>query len=235
VEEVDMHARPAFGELVPPHVEVRVRGVPLAVLYKTVACHSYNVVPVPGSASTKSKKTKKQVRVASIDTLMALYLAFLYARQPYYSIDRLVCTATWLQKLQEKNRLEQKGLLQRFTVRCLGNQETRQEIRAEKATMYERLKNRKESREFDKWFLNYVPREQLPQKRQPRMTQRTRRPSFFAAAAAAASTSAPRRRFTRAFRRPPKKMTKSTRKTSSMNPYERPNRFDWSPIWKKES
>jgi hypothetical protein len=160
---------------------------------------------------------------------MALYLAFLYARQPYYSIDRLVCTATWLQKLQEKNRLEQKGLLQRFTVRCLGNQETRQEIRAEKAAMYERLKNRKDSREFDKWFLNYIPREQL-QKRQPRMTQR-RRPSFFAEAAA--STPAPRRRFTRAFRRPPKKMTKSTTKTSSMNPYERPNRFDWSRIWKK--
>jgi hypothetical protein len=63
----------------------------------------------------------------------------------------------FLFEVQQKNRLEQKGLLQRFSITCYGHQETVEEMRAEKTKKYQELKQHGNKKEMEEWFLNYRP------------------------------------------------------------------------------
>ena len=63
----------------------------------------------------------------------------------------------FLFEVQQKNRLEQKGLLQRFSIICYGHQESVEEMRAEKAAKYRELKQTKNKSELNEWFLSYKP------------------------------------------------------------------------------
>lgn len=139
----------AVGEIVPFHYEVRIGKDAIAFIYEPVACHSYNVISFQG----------QQVRVATIDTMLSFYLAFLYTNRPYYQefSDRILCMAKFLFDVQQKNRLVQKGLLKRFSILCYGHQETVEEMRAEKAKKYKELKDKKDTPEYESWFLNYRP------------------------------------------------------------------------------
>ena len=112
-----------------------------------MACHSYNIVKDGGY----------DVKIATIDTMLSFWLAFLYANRPYYDKDRILCMSKYLFDVQEKNRLSQKGLLKRFSINCMGHQETIEEMRAEKAEKYNELKDKKNSTEYEEWFLRYRP------------------------------------------------------------------------------
>jgi hypothetical protein len=137
------------GEIIPVHYELKVGKEVVAFLYKTTACHSYNVL----------MQEKKKVKVATIDTMLNFYLAFLYANRPYYTAftDRIMCMAKFLFDVQQKNRLEQKGLLKRFSITCYGHQESREDMRAEKAEKFKELQSKRGSKEFEEYFLNYRP------------------------------------------------------------------------------
>jgi hypothetical protein len=137
----------AIGEVIPEHYEIKVGEETVAFIYKPIACHSYNTIEVSG----------KNVRVASIDTILSLYLAFLYADRDYYDQDRILCMAAYLFDVQRKNRLAQKGVLKRFPINCYGEQHTIDSIRQEKADMYVKLKNKRNSPEYEAWFLAYKP------------------------------------------------------------------------------
>jgi hypothetical protein len=63
----------------------------------------------------------------------------------------------YLFEVQEKNRLSQKGVLRRFSINCMGHQETIEEMRAEKAEKFKELKDKKNTAEYDAWFLRYRP------------------------------------------------------------------------------
>jgi hypothetical protein len=91
--------------------------------------------------------------------MLSFYLAFLYADRPYYKqfLDRIMCMSKLLFDVQQKNRLEQKGLLKRFSITCYGHQESVEEIRAAKAAKYKELKQKGNKEEFQEWFLNYKP------------------------------------------------------------------------------
>jgi hypothetical protein len=65
----------------------------------------------------------------------------------------------FLYDVQEKNRLSQKGLLKRFSITCYGHQETLEEIRAHKNDVFEKLKGKKGTKEYDLHFLSYKPDE----------------------------------------------------------------------------
>jgi hypothetical protein len=91
--------------------------------------------------------------------MLSFYLAFLYANRPYYDKDRILCMSKYLFEVQEKNRLEQKGILKRFSMNCMGHQETVEEMRAEKANKFVELKEKKGSPEYEEWFLRYRPLE----------------------------------------------------------------------------
>ena len=100
---------------------------------------------------------RMEIKVATIDTILTFYLAFLYTKKIYYYKDRLLCISEYLYDLQEDNRLSQKGLLKRFSMDCYGKQPTMEDIRAEKASKYAELSTQRNTHEYDEWFLNYKP------------------------------------------------------------------------------
>ena len=149
VKDVKIIKRPGVGEVIAPHYEIKVGKDTIAFIYEPLACHSYNVV----------KDAGYDVKIATIDTMLSFWLAFLYANRPYYDKDRILCMAKYLFDVQEKNRLAQKGLLRRFSINCIGHQETVEEMRAKKSEKYNELKNKKKSEEYEEWFLIYRPSE----------------------------------------------------------------------------
>lgn len=149
IQNVKIIKQNAVGEIIPEHYEVKIGEDSVLYVYKTVGCHSYNVLMMNG----------KKVKIATIDTMLSFYLAFLYANKPYYNqfLERILCMSKFLFDVQQKNRLAQKGLLSRFSINCYGHQETVEDLRAERAEKYKELKNKKDTREFEEWFLNYYP------------------------------------------------------------------------------
>jgi hypothetical protein len=147
VNNVKIVKRAAIGEIIPEQTEIRVGKDIVAVIYPTIACHSYNTLKIDG----------RKVKIATIDTMLSFYLAFIYADKRYYDPNRILCMAKFLFDVQQKNRLEQKGLLRRFTITCYGHQQTVEEMRAEKAKKFRELKGKKGTREYEEWFLNYNP------------------------------------------------------------------------------
>jgi hypothetical protein len=138
----------AIGEIVPRHIEIKIGKESIAFLYEPIACHAYNKVNVGD---------RMEINVATIDTVLTFYLAFLYTKKIYYYKDRLLCIAKYMFDLQEDNRLNQRGLLKRFSMDCYGKQPTLEDMRAEKAIKYAELTTKKGTREYDEWFLNYKP------------------------------------------------------------------------------
>jgi hypothetical protein len=49
------------------------------------------------------------------------------------------------------------GIFKRFSKPCIGKQVTLKDIKDAKAHMFEKLKNKKGTREYEEWFLNYNP------------------------------------------------------------------------------
>jgi len=136
-----------IGEIIPNHIRIDVNGEIIAFIYKPIACHSYNVI----------ENGVNKINVATIDTILTFYLAFTYANMPYYDKDRLICMAKFLFEVEEKNRLEQRGILKRFTLNCYGKQKNMEDIRSEKAEKFKELITKKDSEEYQRWFLKYNP------------------------------------------------------------------------------
>jgi hypothetical protein len=137
----------SLDEVIPDHVEILVGGETLAFVYRPLGCHNYNTIEIDG----------EKVNVATIDTMLSFYLAFAYANKPYFDKTRILCMSMFLFDVEQRNRLQQKGLLKRFTLKCYGKQTTLDDMRAEKVSLYEKMKNRPNSKEFEERFLKYLP------------------------------------------------------------------------------
>ena len=148
-KNIKFKEHPGIGEIIPSHYEVTVGADTVCFIYEPIACHSYNKIKVGDSV----------VKVATIDTMLSFFLAFLYADKPYYDHDRILCMAQYLFTVQSKNRLKQKGLLQRFSINCYGKQKTIEDIRGEKSNKHKELQHKKGSKEYEEWFLRYIPSE----------------------------------------------------------------------------
>lgn len=144
-----------FGEIVAPHYDVRVGDESVVFVYTPLACHSYNTIKI----------NSKTVKIATIDTMLTFYLAFLYAKREYYDPERILCIAQYLFYIQTKNRLKQDGVLKRFSINCYGKQQTLENIRGVKAEKYKEFKNNKTSKEYQKYFLRYYPLDKYTNKK----------------------------------------------------------------------
>ena len=78
----------------------------------------------------------------------------------------------YLFDVQQKNRLEQKGLLRRFSITCYGHQESVEEMRAHKAEKYKELKERGDPVAFEEMFLNYKPADSIKKKSDSKKKER---------------------------------------------------------------
>jgi len=139
--------KPAIGEVIAEHYEIRVDKETIVFIYEPLACHSYNEISIGG----------RKIRIASIDTLLSFYLAFLYTNRPYYNDERILCISEYMFKVQQKNRLKQKGVLKRFGEKCLGVQSTLESMRAKKNNLAKKLT--RGSKEWEFHFLRYIPKE----------------------------------------------------------------------------
>lgn len=149
IQKIKIHKHEGVGEIVAPHYEIQVDNDTIAFIYEPLGCHSYNIIKLGG----------KKARIATIDTMLSFYLAFIYADLPYYDTNRIMCMSEFLFKVQEKNRLKQKSLLKRFSMSCYGQQPTLENMRKEKTKKYIQLKDKKNSKEYEEWFLKYIPAE----------------------------------------------------------------------------
>lgn len=157
IRNVKIKKHNGIGEIISEHYEITVNKDTICFIYHTIGCHSYNVIT----------HEKQKVKIATIDTMMSFYLAFLYTERPYYNqfLDRILCMCQYLFKVQQENRLEQKGLLKRFSIICSGHQESVEEMRAHKAVKYKELKaDPSKIKEYEEWFLNYQPEGQIKER-----------------------------------------------------------------------
>jgi hypothetical protein len=146
---VIVEEREDFGEHVSEHYEIVVDGRTVAFVYEPApgACHNYNVIRI----------NKKDVNIATTDTILSYYLLFLYINRPYYDRDRLLCMSQYIYDLQYDNLAKNDGIFKRFSKPCIGKQVTLKDIKDVKSHMFNKLKGKKGTREYDEWFLNYNP------------------------------------------------------------------------------
>tara|TARA_B100000424_G_C22845530_1_gene451010 strand:- start:76 stop:978 length:903 start_codon:yes stop_codon:yes gene_type:complete len=153
-KHIIINKKPGIGDIISEHYEIMIKNNKnldvLCYIYNSNSCHSYNIIYING----------EKLKIATIDTMLSFYLVFIYINRPYYDVNRLLCMSEYLFKVQLKNRLEQKGLLKRFTINCYGKHKTLEDIRSEKSKKYKELydKNLKPGNlEYDTYFLRYIP------------------------------------------------------------------------------
>jgi hypothetical protein len=211
---VNVNAKEPVGELLQEHYEVTVGKNTVCLLFKPNGCRSYNTIKVGN----------KDINVATIDTLLNFFLSFIYSDRPYFDEDRIMCMAQYLFKVQMENRLEQKGLLKRFSLTCYGDQVTLQTIREAKNNKYKELKDQRGTEEYEKWFLNYVPRKELDSRQRRSLKTSSNTPKKISAQQKSDAAKA-----TVTKRKSPQKK-KKTRRLRHKRRRSKKNYFDFSSI-----
>lgn len=148
-QNLTLHTFPEMAEILPARTELRKGGKIVLTLYEPLACHSYTIVTLNG----------KKIRIATIETMLSFYLAFLYTKKGTANLQRILCLCELLFQIRKKNPIVPKGALQTFSSTCFGKQSTLQSMRAEKTKKFRELRRRPNAKEHERWFLRYVPLE----------------------------------------------------------------------------
>lgn len=162
IRRVKLIQHTSIGEVVPQHIEVIAENETVAYIYRPISCHSYNTITVD----------KKEVNIATIDTMLSFYLAFLYADKKYYDKNRILCMSAYLFQVEQHNRLAQKGVLKRFSTKCYGKQDTLEDMRSKRNQLFKELSKKRKSIEYEKAFLKYNPKTNMQlQRNEPSKVQ----------------------------------------------------------------
>ena len=92
MRKVEIIKHDGVGEIIPEHYEITIAKETIVFIYKPLECHSYNEVFIDG----------KVIKIASLDTMLSLYLAFLFSDRKYYDENRILCMSEFLFKVQQK-------------------------------------------------------------------------------------------------------------------------------------
>ena len=144
----------SIDDIIPKHIQISIGKEVIAFIFEPVACHNYNTIQI----------NDMEINVATIDTMLSFYLAFIYADKIYFDKDRILCMSQFLFDVEQKNRLAQKGLLKRFSISCYGTQPTLETIRAEKALKFKELAKKRNGPDWNEWFFKYSPSSELKSK-----------------------------------------------------------------------
>jgi hypothetical protein len=132
---------------IPDFLVVKVDDIIYAKIFKTKACYSYNILNIG----------KNKIKIATIYTILSMYLIFIYSNSIYFDEYNLLCLSEYLLNIYKQNRLKNKGLLRNYSINCYGTQDTFEKIIIKRNEKFEQLKNNKNSKEYKKWFLRYNP------------------------------------------------------------------------------
>jgi len=114
----------SLGELLPRRTELMHEGRIIAVIFETVACHNYTVLPMP-----------KGYRMGSIDLLIQMYYAMYFADLNSYLPIRLLCVIQELIGIETALRINaaaSQGQIPAhdvFPLDCIGHQPTMPELK----------------------------------------------------------------------------------------------------------
>ena len=135
-------------EIFPPNYIISINSDIVAIIYEPIACYSYITI----------SHNNKKYKIASIFTLLSMYLLFTYMDKcKLYNTSRIMCIAYIIFDINEKNF--GKGIFKELPIDCYGDMETLQKILEKKTDQFIKLKNKKDSKEYELWFLKYEPRE----------------------------------------------------------------------------
>jgi len=141
-----------IGEILNTNYEIIVYKDTVGFIYVPNGCYSYNTI-------TLNKYTK--INISSIDTMLYMYFIFYHINKQYYNPYRILCMTQLLFKVQVENKYSQIGALTRFPITCYGYQPQIEDIKAEKAKIYNKFKHDKSSEEYQLYFFKYVPNKSL--------------------------------------------------------------------------
>jgi hypothetical protein len=126
----------ATGEMVPAHVELYKQTQLVAVVFETVACHSYTTLSPPAPIGYK---------MGSIDLLIQMYYSFYFADIHGYIPGKILCTIQSLIELETSQRIEavrNNTDQDVFPLECIGHQPTVPELkRAHRKRVEEKRKS----------------------------------------------------------------------------------------------
>ena len=145
IKESEIIINEEKGELIPISYSIKYNDNIICNIYQSDACYSFN----------KIKYNSKYVNIASIFTILSLYLVFLYTNNELYDIDKIKITSYMYQTIYNQYKSKNKGILKLYTVDCLGKQLTFEDILERKKEAFNKYK--KGTIEYDKWFLRYTP------------------------------------------------------------------------------
>lgn len=157
IKDIFIYKHEKIGEIIPENYQITIgpnenERDTIAFIYSPVACHSYNEISVDG----------QKVFVATINTILSFYLAFMFVNKWYYNKERVLCMSQYLFDLEQANRLEQRGPLKRFSTQCIGKQNSLTDLFSIKSEVYKKLgrfqnKTPAQLEEYERFFFKYIP------------------------------------------------------------------------------
>jgi hypothetical protein len=142
---------PEIGEVIARHFVLVVDEKPLLIVFEALQCHAFNNIEI--------KKVNYQV--ATIDTMLTIYLAFVFIRADLFPHATMICICNDLSRLAMECRGSGRGALGRFDRPCYGDQTTLADLRKGKDRNYKRLKGKNDAESRRQWtyyFMGYEPR-----------------------------------------------------------------------------
>lgn len=109
------HAALNKSEVLPPHYILSMGERPIATVYSAQACYSY--------------KAHEGINILSIDSILSMWYASLFALRPYLNPDRLRCAINVLLNIQLKHLQSKKYIWRRFDLQCYGHQPRVEDIK----------------------------------------------------------------------------------------------------------
>ena len=105
-------------ERVPDHYCITNDKNTIAIIFDIDSCYSYHVF--------------QKLKIGTIETLLRFYFAFEFLKREYLDNNSILCMAYQLLELQKKNPLDKNGIFKKFTIKCLGHQDTIKELKRKK-------------------------------------------------------------------------------------------------------
>ena len=141
-------------ELLPARTDVLdADGAVMYQFYETHACHSYHT-------------TGDGIKVASIPTTLAFFLALAYSGEQKDETTRLLCVAQRLVELAADKPKRRFALL--TPAECLGKQKELLDMRRERVDVYTKVGKNKSSPDFVQGFFTYNPKDDKTKRRKAR-------------------------------------------------------------------
>ncbi len=154
---MDLRARTqehvVIGEIIPKHVSLSVNDEVVFVAFEALECHAYSSIGID----------KVFYRVATIDTMLTLYLPFTMVHTDLFPKELLACFCNDLSAVAQECDPREQGPLARFDRPCYGTQSTLADIRRKKDRNYRRLKGKTDPKSREEWtyyFMRYEPRKE---------------------------------------------------------------------------